>query len=470
LKLLEPPEQRCYYLASIEHPSVSGRTSRGARTFWTIRVGLVDKAHEPLPVTDATFEAADAVGCIVVESFQERGKVRDVVPTYVTKGKNAGKKNSTNAFSQAIRDAFTLYNKKLKVSSSGISDERPPPMLVKTNGDTRQATLTEDDLDTGVIAQTKLNGVRLVAYLRNNGGRSEVVMYSRTGSLYPGMDNIRAELKEILQRAAASGAGGYYLDGEIYRHGESLLWISGQSRREQDDSSLEYHVFDCFDPKNPQESGIDRQNRLDGFLAPDSGYSHVKRVENFYPQSMEDVHALFQQFVREGYEGIILRRATAPYVFSVNGSRSSDVLRIKPKLHAEFKCVGFTQGDKGKDKGAIIWICEPITPKDKPITPKDKPITPKGAPIPPKDKPAGNTFHVLPKNMTYELRYKLFRFLSRDDNFDRYLSGRPLTVEFDEYSKKTGFPLRAKAEAFRTYEDSDADPMREVVRLANAEV
>lgn len=421
-------------------PTVTSKTSRGARTFWTIRVGLVDRNHEPLPIPDEAFEAVATIGCIVVESFQERGKIRDVVPTYVSKGKNAGKKNATNAFSQAIRDAFTLYNKKLKVSSSGISDERPPPMLVKTNGDTRQATLTEDDLDSGVIAQTKLNGVRLVAYLKNN----EVVMYSRTGSLYPGMDNIREDLTAILQRA-----GGYYLDGEIYRHGESLLWISGQSRREQDDSSLEYHVFDCFDPGNPQESGIDRQNKLDElFSHASAGSSHVKRVQNFYPQSMEEVHSLFQQFTRDGYEGIILRRASAPYVFSVNGSRSSDVLRIKPKLHAEFKCVGFTQGDKGKDKGAVIWICEPITPKDK---------------------HAENTFHVLPKNMTYELRYKLFRFLSRDDNFDRYLNGRPLTVEFDEYSKKTGFPLRAKAETFRTYEASDADPMREVVRLANAD-
>jgi DNA repair exonuclease SbcCD nuclease subunit len=97
-------------------------------------------------------------------------------------------------------------------------------------------------------------------------------------------------------------------------------------------------------------------------------------------------------------------------------------------------------GDKGKDKGAIIWICEHN----------------------------GQTFNVLPKSMTYEVRYKLFRFLSKDGNFDRYLLGQQLTVEFDEYSKKTGFPLRAKAETFRTYEDSGSDPMREVMRLAMA--
>lgn len=421
-------KQRAYVF-----PTITSRTSRGARTFWTIRVGLVGRDREPMSITDSAFTDDGTVGCIVVESFQEKGKIRDVVPTYVSKGKNAGKKNATNAFSQAIRDAFTLYNKKLKVSSSGISEERPPPMLVKTNGDTRQATLTEDDLENGVIAQTKLNGVRLVAYL----DRGEVVMYSRTGSLYPGMDNIRSDLLKTLQKAHELGFGKYYLDGEIYRHGESLLWISGQSRREQDDSSLQYYVFDCFDPSNPRESGIDRQNHLDEILVPTD---HVKRVENFYPQSMEEIDSLFRQFVRDGYEGIILRRAAAPYVFSVNGSRSSDVLRIKPKLHAEFKCVGFTQGDKGKDKGAIIWICEHN----------------------------GQTFNVLPKSMTYEVRYKLFRFLSKDGNFDRYLLGQQLTVEFDEYSKKTGFPLRAKAETFRTYEDSGSDPMREVMRLAMA--
>ena len=167
-------------------------------------------------------------------------------------------------------------------------------MLVKTNGDTRQATLTEDDLESGVIAQTKLNGVRLVAYL----DRGEVVMYSRTGSLYPGMDNIRSDLMKTLQKAHELGFGRYYLDGEIYRHGESLLWISGQSRREQDDSSLQYYVFDCFDPTNPR--GVwHRSAESSGRLSRADRPRQARR--ELLPQSMEEIDSLFKQFVRDGY-------------------------------------------------------------------------------------------------------------------------------------------------------------------------
>ena len=55
-------------------------------------MGLVGHDREPLAITDSAFTDDGTVGCIVVESFQEKGKIRDVVPTYVTKGKNAGKK------------------------------------------------------------------------------------------------------------------------------------------------------------------------------------------------------------------------------------------------------------------------------------------------------------------------------------------------------------------------------------------
>lgn len=408
--------------------------TKNGTSVWIVKVSLYD-GEKPISIkneylTNPVHRLDGLKSKIIVESGLKTGKIRDVVPTFIFKGKNIGKKNETNVITQAIRDALTMYNKKLKTATSSVHTGKlfmPPPMLVKTNGDTTAATITEDDIDHGVIAQRKLNGVRLIAVLDGD----NVVMYSRTSSIYPGLHNIRDELKPILKRS-----GGLYLDGEIYKHGESLLWISGQSRRDDDDSSMEYHVFDCFDPSRPLLSTVERQSVLDGILPDD--LAHVKRVQNFYPQSLEDIGSLKDEFVADGYEGIILRRSSGVYKFSYNGSRSSDIIRIKPKIHDEFECVGFTQGDKGKDRGAIVWIC-------------------KGH--------KGGTFNVVPKGMTYSMRYKLFTVLSKDDNFDRYLKGKKLTVEFDEYSKKTGFPLRAKAETFRTYEGDDGDPMKKVIQL-----
>jgi ATP-dependent DNA ligase len=429
LKSIETGEIPCAYNKRTKEfvfDAIESETKNGL-TSWTIKVSLYD-GDDQIPIrkeymTPPIKSLGRMKAKIIVESGLKTGKIRDVTPTFIFKGKNIGKKNETNVITQAIRDALTMYNKKKK-TSTGFGSERPPPMLVKTNGDTVTATITEDDLDRGVIAQKKLNGVRLVSFMDG----SDVIMYSRTGSTYPGLHNIRDELKELLK------GNTIYLDGEIYKHGESLLWISGQSRRDEDDASLEYHVFDCFDLKRPELTAAERQKILDSILPTD--IEHIKRVQNFYPQTLEDITTLKNEFVADEYEGIILRRSSGIYKFSYNGSRSSDIMRIKPKIHDEFECVGFTQGEKGKDRGAIVWIC-------------------KGH--------KGGTFHVVPKNMTYETRYSLFRVLSTGSNFD-ILKGRKITVEFDEYSKKTGFPLRAKAETFRTYENGD-DPMKKIMAL-----
>ena len=290
-----------------------------------------------------------------------------------------------------------------------------PPMLVKT---APEPLVFEE----GFIAQPKLNGVRAVAMCK----RGKVAMISRRSIFLPGMNSIRSELKGVLKSDIV-------LDGELYKHGASLLWISGQSRRKEDEDRLEYHVFDCFDPKRPKLTAVERQSLLDSILP--RSLQHVKRVKNYYPKTLREIKSLFDTLIKKKYEGLILRRRSGLYKFSINGARSSDVLRIKPKIHEEFKCIGFKQGT-GKDKGAVIWICQT----------KD-----------------GKSFHVVPKGMTYPIRYKLFRFLSKDKNFETYLKGKPITVEFDEYSSKTGIPLRAKAETFRTYENNKKDPLRVIL-------
>ena len=61
-------------------------------------------------------------------------------------------------------------------------------------------------------------------------------------------------------------------------------------------------------------------------------------------------------------------------------------MKIRPIFDDGFTVVGYTQGTRGKDVGAVIWECE----------------------VP---KPVDRLFTVVPKDMTYEDRYAVYECL-----------------------------------------------------------
>jgi ATP-dependent DNA ligase len=494
-------------------PKLAYMGSRGATHYWSISVKLLgDDGYVPIldemldqPTPDLDGYRAE----IKVEAQQKDGKVRDTVPTYVSVGKNLGKKNATNVLTQALRDALGLYNKQKKRADiveatdaasepSGAApsdakpavaefDARPPPQLLKKLGDSRDATLTQVDFDKGITAQRKLNGVRYIVYL--DGDR--VVRYSRGGDEYPGQDQVVRDIEPMLKSAPPVPPGEYgtpkapaasdntaaaktarailaayadprpYFDGELFRFGESLNKISGQARRGKTSgknggpSLLIYNIFDVFFPyakaAGHEMESRHRQAYIDKFFgAAPNEHPHVARVENFPVKSLKELEELAAQFVKDGYEGGIARKDWAGYRYSYSNYHASNVIKIKPKHDDEFKVVGFEQGRKGKDVGAVIWQCE----VDVPLDPKDK------------------LFAVVP-NMPLAERKRLFTCLSRQvpsadgkmiTRFERDIKGLPLTVEYAERSAKTGKPLQPKAIAFRTYESGpDRDPIKKLL-------
>lgn len=505
-----------------EFPKVESVNSRGAKLVWIARVRLLDDGEPTsfdgphgdvlIPQTELP---EDLTGEITTESYQisaagVRGKTRaGGKPTIVRSGKNLGKVNATNVATQALRDALGRYNAQVKRASrsdgaaaapvpNGVPapnapprSEQPPPMLVKKIGETRDATLAPEVFAQGVTVQRKYNGVRLVAYDDASDDTNSICLYSRTKGNYPGFPHIRAELafqldnpppvpEELLQPPPGCGEAlepdeiarlqkiyaedHVHLDGEIYLHGKTLRWISGQARREDDESNLDLMVFDCFFPSakaaNHDMASANRQKYLDLLFAAvaesDHPFAHVKRVENFPVTDMEALEALRDRFLEEGYEGAIARKDCAGYRYSYNNYHSANLVKVKPKFDSEFEVVGYTEGEKGKDVGAVIWICK-VDPEH--------------------SKSADDTFNVVPKDMSYDERYRIFRCLgegventpeaiaeggpARLTRFDRDFKGCPLTVEYPERSSKTGKPVQAKALTFRTYEDDlAADPLR----------
>jgi ATP-dependent DNA ligase len=440
-------------------PTLSYTNNNGNVLEWTLEiklfkndkyVSILDKMLDsPLYILDNSYKAE-----INVIFQQVGGKIRKNKPTIVLSGKNINKKNETNVITQAFRDALSLYNKQSKKVKVSNLNEKYPPMLVKVINNCKTSILTDKDFELGITIQRKFNGVRYVSFIDSN---NNIIQYSRSGTVYHPSQYLIDELKLLLSNnlfnidkygiSSEKELDAYknstpYLDGELYLHNSSLNYISGQARRENDKETLFYYVFDVFFPY-AIENGYNmkskyRQEYLTDMFS-NKKLEYIKRVENYSVKNIDEINILTKQFLKEGYEGSIVRKDDKEYKYSYNNYHSSNILKIKPVFSKEFTVVDFKEGTKGKDVGNIIWICK-----------VNKDIT----------------FSVVP-NLSLNDRSKLFKCLTANrDSFDKYIKGKPLTIEYAELSKKTGKPLQPKAVAFRTYED-EIDPIKYIYKICD---
>lgn len=443
-------------------PTVFSINTKGASLVWSVFIEL-HKDNIPIQIKDEFLLPQKQLdqgitGYLMTSSYQisksgVQGTPRKgVKPTIVKTGKNLGKKNETNVLTQVLRDALSKYNSKLKKGTQKkqtSSFNMPPPMLVAKLDNSIKATIKDNDFENGITVQRKFNGVRAVSYYDTKS--EKIVIYSRTGREYLGLKNIKSDLLPILSKSKYSSI---YLDGELYIHGKSLRQISGQARKEEDNNNLQYIIYDCFNPNDLSIKSIDRQNIIDEIVEK-IGESHVKRAENFKVKNRQDMFNLAARFVKEKYEGAIARKDNEVYEYGKNNYHSSNLVKIKQIFDAEFKVVGFAEGIKGKDVGALIWICEVDKEHIKILD--------------------DITFNVVPKDMTYKLRYHIFKHLHDDmgngkTRFETDFKNKKITIEFPDRSTKTGKPNQAKALGFRSNDDSDStyvDPVTKLMKETN---
>jgi DNA ligase-1 len=399
-------------------PQVESITSSGKKLQWRIIIRIVKGNNDFQIIKLEYFSgqlAPEYSGWInVISKAGDDGKVRNSTPTIITEGKNLGKSNETNVFTQALRDAYGLYNK--QAAKSTEDNDLFPPMLAQR----LDAQTTPPDFTAEVFIQRKFNGVRVVA-----GVVKDVIMYSRTRKLYKGFEDIKQEIKIIIDKFNNDNPEKHlYLDGELYKHGMSLQDISGMARRgEKKAGQLQYYVYDCFVIENHTLAGLKfgERNKIIEKYIPKST-THIVPVETFRVNSLDEANNYYNKFIKENYEGAIVRLNT-PYQFSYNSYHSPSLLKMKPAFDDEFKIVGYSAGEKGKAKDAIMFELETN---------------------------AGKRFTVTP-GLTLEERKQLYKRMPAD--FDTKYKGKLLTVTYDELSKD-GIPSRARTEGIviRDYE------------------
>lgn len=197
--------------------------------------------------------------------------------------------------------------------------------------------------------QPKINGVRCNVYLED----AEVKMKSKEGEPYY-VAHIIDWFSERLDIFTGPNGEELVFDGELYIHNELLQYIrSAVTKPNLSTPSVTYEIYDIAVDKH---SNRDRYTMLKNIFntyvdptkyAPIGLVKMVKLINDAHAQSKTD------EYISEGYEGIIIRDLTADYQF---GKRNKSMMKLKRLIHEEFQIVGISPQDNNPDLGLYNCI------------------------------------------------------------------------------------------------------------------
>jgi bifunctional non-homologous end joining protein LigD len=196
------------------------------------------------------------------------------------------------------------------------------------------------------LLERKFDGERCVA--RKTGG--EVQLASRTGK------DLTSTYPEVSGAVVAQGAHGLLLDGEVvaYDGGQTSftrlqqrLGVARPTAEQVAMYPVVYCVFDLLDVDGEDLAGlpfVERRARLATTIQPSSSLELTEAWRG-------DSERRFAEACRSGWEGLIAKRADAPYA----AGRSKDWLKLKCVWEQEFVVGGFTDPTGSRsDFGALL--------------------------------------------------------------------------------------------------------------------
>jgi DNA ligase-1 len=274
----------------------------------------------------------------------------------ISAGKNIGKANATSIEQQAISEMESKWQKKkddnYTENESGKTSEEETSLLPML---AQRFTERKHHIKYPCLVQPKLDGVRSIATVTND----SVKFSSRKDKPYNTVDHLTKDMLEIFK---VSNGTVLLIDGEIYKHGLTLEEINRRVKKDRGEATdeLNFWVFDIANENIPDGN---RQEMLDIYFNASDNKSmekfSIKRVPTYTCNSEEEVKKYHDQFVQEGFEGVIVRNMNGKYIFD---KRSNDLQKYKEFLDDEFEIVGVTSG-KGREEGAIIFSCAVKNPK-----------------------------------------------------------------------------------------------------------
>lgn len=182
-----------------------------------------------------------------------------------------------------------------------------------------------------LIAQPKLNGMRCIKV----GNK----FFTRTGKEIVSVPSLLQMTNTIF--------GDLPLDGELYYHGMSFeenQSICRPTVNIAEDSRMQYHIFDA----NIKKGAEIRINRvlwhMVEFFNTHPKYFTNGRIQIVTTVSVvnnDELHQWEEQFIHQGFEGIMLRHPEAPYE---EDKRSYHLLKLKRFYDTEATVIDFLPG------------------------------------------------------------------------------------------------------------------------------
>jgi DNA ligase-1 len=206
-----------------------------------------------------------------------------------------------------------------------------------------QGIVITDEVSYPVRVEPKLDGLRCIAI--KHGG--VVTMFTRSGSPIETLPTIKAALE-------SSPWDDFVLDGEAMgRDWNESASVVMSHKTAKDDSGMVYNVFDAmaFDDWRDQFSDTDLKERVElvAELVSTTDDSHVVAVSGRTVNSQVELMKFYSETMEKGYEGIMVKRLSAPYIFK----RSDSVLKLKPVTTYEGVIVGHYEGNRGSKREGL---------------------------------------------------------------------------------------------------------------------
>lgn len=287
---------------------------------------------------------------VTTAGLQDGKQVETVIP--ISEGKNIGKSNQTDYYTQAVSEALASAELKLRgeyrtsldsVEHQTLRSGIQAPMLAHKHDPTGEQKGSKTLAKLGlygkeVHVQPKLDGNRCLIKIEDG----KAVMHTRKGDVMP--VQLTHVLKDILIHEEPSDT---ILDGELFSTEMSFNELNGhlkrkESKDEEQLAKIKFHLYDVI-----KDVGYEERYAYIQKFASDS--IHVIPSHKVIATD-EALNTFLALFLAEGHEGMMIRTLDAPY----ENKRSWSLLKMKIFQDEEFEILDIEEDARGGFAGKFI--------------------------------------------------------------------------------------------------------------------